>query len=185
MRKLFSLNFDLSSHLFCLNTLSWPGHCDLLPSMSDCFAFNSLPFICLDPHWPLWLSCWHLLGSVLSAPFLGCPAHSCWLSLVQSLASCTPACSMVSATLSILLTCSPSFISSHLAFHCLSLDIPLSSWWYEPSPTLPPKHLFLIPSQFLPALSHLDTQRVVVQSLAHPMCPDYAQNLRLQTFEEI
>lgn len=105
--------------------------------------------------------------------------------LVQSLASCTPACSMVSATLSILLTCSPSFISSHLAFHCLSLDVPLSSWWYEPSPTLPPKHLFLIPSQFLPALSHLDTQRVVVQSLAHPMRPDYAQNLRLQTFEEI
>lgn len=137
MRKLFSLNFDLSSHLFCLNTLFWPGHCDLLPSMLGCFAFNSLPFISLDPHWPLWLSCWHLLGSVLPAPFLGCPAHSCWLSLVQSLASCAPACSMVSATLSILLTCSPLFIASHLAFHCLSLDVLLSSWWYEPSPYPP------------------------------------------------
>ncbi|RMC14013.1 hypothetical protein DUI87_09099 [Hirundo rustica rustica] len=33
-----------------LYTLSWPGHCDLLPSVFDCFAFNSTPSLSPDPH---------------------------------------------------------------------------------------------------------------------------------------
>ncbi|XP_064508692.1 storkhead-box protein 1-like [Pseudopipra pipra] len=39
MRKLFSLNSDVSSHLVCLNALSWSGQY-LSPSVFGCFAFN-------------------------------------------------------------------------------------------------------------------------------------------------
>lgn len=48
-------------HISWLNTLSWPGHCDLLPSVSDYFAFNSPPSLSPDPHWLLQMSCWPLV----------------------------------------------------------------------------------------------------------------------------
>lgn len=138
IRKLFYLNFDLFSDLFCFHTLSWPGHCGLFPSVwLLCFQLSSF----LIP-WSSSISLDVLLafGSVLPDPFMGCPADSCWLSPVQSLVCCTPACSILLATFSILLTCSLLFIASHLTFHCLFLDAPLSSLlvlWAISVPSLP------------------------------------------------
>lgn len=67
------------------------------------------------------------------------------LSLVRPLPCCTPACFRVSATISMLLACSPLFISFHLAFHCFPCDIPVcvAYLWYEPSPYSPSQTLFL------------------------------------------
>lgn len=177
MRKPFSLNSDLPSHLFCLKTLSWSGQY-LSPSAFGCFAFGS----------PLLIP-WSSLTSlaVLPAPpwfSSRCPfpGLSCTFPLalwsIRPLACCTPACSRVSATISILLTCSPLFISFPLAFHCLSCDTPLygAYWWYEPSPYPPSQTPFLNPSTIFAC--PIPFGHVVSSSSVSASCSSHASGLR-------
>lgn len=59
IRKLFYLNFDLFSDLFCFHTL---GQATVAFShLFDCFAFNYPPSLSPDPHRSLWMSCWPLV----------------------------------------------------------------------------------------------------------------------------